>query len=71
MSLPLSAKQAPPSSMRNSRHQTDVDPQTLIDLGRGDRPLIDLRYMCTNCGSERTDWVVASRRTDPWAPTSW
>jgi hypothetical protein len=47
-------------------HQLDVDPQTLIDLGHGNRPLTDLRYRCKNCGSKRTDWVVAAKRTAPW-----
>jgi hypothetical protein len=49
------------------RHQVDVDPQQIIDLGRGDVPLINLRYRCSKCGSSRTDWVVASRRTGPWS----
>jgi hypothetical protein len=46
-----------------------ADLKALIDAGRGDVPLIDLRYRCTKCGSARTDWVVASKRAvavQPW-----
>jgi hypothetical protein len=46
-------------------HHQDVDPQALIDLGRGDVPLTHPRYRCSNCGSRRTDWVVASLHTGP------
>lgn len=50
------------------RHQVDLDPQRLVDLGRGDVPLIHLRYRCTKCGSDRTDWVIAATHTGPaWA----
>lgn len=50
--------------------QADIDAQTLIDLGHGDRPLLHLRFRCTNCGSSRTDCVVAAKRTSPWSSTS-
>jgi hypothetical protein len=49
--------------------RVDVDPQAIIDAGRGDVPLIHLRYRCSKCGSRRTDWVVASKRTGPWNVT--
>ena len=43
------------------RHQAEADLQKLVDTGRGDVPLIHLKYRCSNCGSRRTDWVVTSR----------
>jgi hypothetical protein len=47
-------------------HQVDLDPQRLIDLGRGDVPLIHLRYRCDRCGSTHTDWVITAPHTGPW-----
>lgn len=47
------------------QHQADLDPQEIIDLGRGDVPLVHLRYRCMKCGSSRTDWVIAALRTGP------
>jgi hypothetical protein len=41
----------------------------LIDQGRGDVPLTRLRFRCSNCGSDRTDWVVTSKgatAVQPW-----
>jgi hypothetical protein len=43
------------------QHQAPADLQKLIDSGRGDTPLIHLRYRCSKCGSSHTDWVVTSR----------
>ena len=49
------------------RHQADADLQKLIDAGRGDVPLTQLRFRCSNCGSDRTDFVVTSRdNPQPW-----
>ena len=49
------------------QHQADADLQTLIDAGRGDVPLTQLRFRCSNCGSDRTDFVVTSRdNPQPW-----
>jgi len=39
--------------------QAPADLQKLVDEGRGDTPLIHLKYRC-NCGSRLTDWVVTS-----------
>ena len=36
------------------RHRRNADLQALIDAGRGDVPLIDLRFRCSNCGSRLT-----------------
>jgi hypothetical protein len=43
------------------RHQADADLQALIDAGRGDVPLVDLRFRCGNCRSKLTDFVCTSR----------
>ena len=44
------------------RHRRDVDLQALVDAGRGDVPLIHLRFRCSYCGSELTDSLVTSKR---------
>jgi hypothetical protein len=51
------------------RHRANADLQALIDSGRGDVPLIELRYRCGNCpgGSQFTDWVA----TSSYAPQPW
>ena len=43
------------------QHQAHADLQALIDQGKGDVPLIHLKFRCSNCGSDRTDFVVTSR----------
>jgi Zn finger protein HypA/HybF involved in hydrogenase expression len=51
------------------RHQAPADLQALVDAGRGDVPVKDLRFRCTACGSRRTDQVVMARdalRVAPW-----
>ena len=42
------------------RARLSADLQKLVDTGRGDSPLIHLKYRC-KCGSRLTDWVVTSR----------
>ena len=42
------------------RHQADADLQ-IVDAGRGDVPLIELRFRRLQCGTDRTDFVVTSR----------
>jgi hypothetical protein len=37
------------------RHQADADLQKLVDTGRGDVPLIHLKYRCSRCRSRLTD----------------
>ena len=35
--------------------------------GRGDEPLTELRFRCSQCGTDRTDFVVTSRdNPQPW-----
>ena len=49
------------------QHEAEADLQKLIDVGRGDVPLIHLRFRCSNCGTDRTDFVVTSRdNPQPW-----
>jgi hypothetical protein len=36
-------------------HQAPADLQAIIDVGKGDRPLKDLKFSCTECGSSLTD----------------
>ena len=49
---------------KSCRRQRDADLQALVDAGRGDVPLIHLRFRCTNCGSGLTDFVVTSTESD-------
>ena len=49
--------------------QADADLQAIIKVGRGDVPLTELRFRCSNCGSRRTDWVVtagSALSVQPW-----
>jgi hypothetical protein len=51
------------------RHRANADLQRLVDAGRGDTPLIRLRYRCSNCpgGPRFTDWVVSNGyNPQPW-----
>jgi hypothetical protein len=46
-----------------------ADLQAIIDAGQGDKPIKDLKFRCTKCGSRRTDFVVMSRdalAVQPW-----
>ena len=45
---------------KSCRHRRDADLQALVDAGRGDVPLIHLRFRCSNCGSGLTDFVVTA-----------
>jgi hypothetical protein len=49
------------------RRQADADLRALVLTGRGDVPLTELRFRCSNCGTDRTDFVVTSRdNPQPW-----
>jgi hypothetical protein len=53
------------------RLQRDADLQALIDAGKGDVPLINLKFRCSNCGSRLTDFVCTSKDAgwvQPWRP---
>ena len=40
------------------RHQIEIGFQTLIDRGKGDIPVVHLKFRCTSCSSALTDFVV-------------
>jgi transposase-like protein len=49
------------------RHQADADLGAIVAAGRGDMPLSELRFRCSQCGTDRTDFVVTSRDNPrPW-----
>ena len=49
------------------RHQAEADLQAIVESGRGDVPLIELQFRCSQCGTDRTDTVVTSRHNQrPW-----
>jgi transposase-like protein len=37
----------------------------IVEPGRGNVPLTELRFRCSQCGTDRTDFVVTSR-DNPW-----
>jgi hypothetical protein len=48
-------------------HQADADLHRLMESERSDVPLIHLRFHCSNCGSDRPNFVVTSRdNPQPW-----
>jgi hypothetical protein len=50
-------------------HQAPADLQAIIDGGRGDVPLKDLKFRCAQCGSRLTDHVTMSKGgigVQPW-----
>jgi len=50
-------------------HGRAADLQTIIDAGQGDKPIKDLKFRCTKCGSRRTDFVVMGNGgvgVQPW-----
>jgi hypothetical protein len=50
-------------------HRAPADLQAIIDAGKGDQPLKDLKFRCAKCGSSLTDHVVMSRdalSVQPW-----
>jgi hypothetical protein len=54
---------------RSCHHEAPADLQALVDAGRGDVPLKDLRFRCTKCGSRLTDSVVMAKSAlgvQPW-----
>jgi hypothetical protein len=47
------------------RRAVPVDLQRLIDDGRGDVPLIELRWRCSVCDTDGFGLIVGSKRTGP------
>jgi hypothetical protein len=53
--------------VRSCRHQADADLLRLVDTWLGNMPLTELRFRCSQCGTDRTDFVVTSRDyPQPW-----
>lgn len=50
------------------RHAADADLERLVSEGRGDTPLRELRFRCSNCRGSLTDFVVMSKDSAvvPW-----
>jgi hypothetical protein len=49
------------------RHQADADLYAIVLRGHGDMPLAELQFRCSQCGTDRTDFVVTSRDVvRPW-----
>jgi hypothetical protein len=46
---------------RSTVQKTDASHDVTHDAARGDMALSRLRFRCSNCGSDRTDFVVTSR----------
>jgi hypothetical protein len=43
------------------------DLQAIVEAGSGDVPLTELRFRCSQCGTDRTYFVVTSRdNPQPW-----
>jgi hypothetical protein len=55
-------------SCRACQRQRDADLQALVDAGRGDVPLVQLRWRCAECRSARIDMVCMSKDSAvvPW-----
>ena len=48
-----------------SPFQRELSFKTLVDKGKGDIPVVNLRFRCTNCGSLGTDSVVSGTHLTP------
>jgi hypothetical protein len=45
------------SSATRARHQADADLGAIMESGRGDVPLTELRFRCLQCGTDRLQAV--------------
>jgi hypothetical protein len=50
---------------RSCLHKQDADLQALVEAGRGDVPLVNLRWRCARCGHRRIDMIVTAKSTAP------
>jgi hypothetical protein len=49
------------------RHQADAELWAIVDAGRSNVALTELRFRCSRCRTDRTDFVVTSRdNPQPW-----
>src|SRR4051812_44480591 len=49
-------------------HHRDADLQALVDRGRGDVLLIQLKFRCSVCGSRQTNTAIMSRTSTEAQP---
>lgn len=58
---------------RSWLHQRDADLETLMGSGRGDVPLVQLRWQCVRCGHRKIDMALTAKgatvRPGEQAPT--
>ena len=55
--------------LRALQHHATANLQAIVDSGRGDVPLKDLRFRCAKCGSRLTDHVTMAKdalNVQPW-----
>ena len=50
---------------KSCRHAKDADLAALVAAGKGDVPLIQLRWRCGNCGSRLTEFIVGGSHMRP------
>jgi hypothetical protein len=47
------------------RHQREIGFQSIIDQGKGEVPIVHLKFVCKNCGSRLTDCAVSGSHLTP------
>ena len=47
------------------RHQIEMEFRKIVDQGKGDVPVVKLRFRCESCGSRLTDCVVSGSHLGP------
>jgi hypothetical protein len=50
---------------KSCRHAKDADLAALIPAGRGDVPLVQMKWRCGNCGSRLTEFIVGGSHMQP------
>jgi hypothetical protein len=50
---------------RACRWSEDADFQKLINVGRGDVPLVELKWRCGNCGARLVDAIMTGQHLGP------
>ena len=52
---------------KSCRHQADADLRALVDAGRGDVPMVELRWKCARCGHATVAGASVGRLAPPSA----
>ena len=50
-----------PRNQTGMGHHATANLQEIVDSGRGDVPLKDVKFRCAKCGSRRTDSVMMGK----------